>query len=61
MILKLPWLVHPVDVPGLPHRATMTCGGVTGHASDCERLTCMDVVHENCTPTSVHPVRWTVR
>lgn len=41
----------------LRHSATMTCGGITGHARECIRPICRDIIHENCTPDMIHYTR----
>lgn len=39
----------------LPHHmSTMTCGGVTGHATGCDRATCERIIHQNCGVGDVH-------
>jgi hypothetical protein len=57
MLIKTPYLAEPVNVPSLHHRSNYTCGGVTGHAQDCERSECMQIVHDRCSPDSVHPIK----
>lgn len=41
----------------LYHVANYTCGGVTGHARECIRSICREVVHENCTHDMIHTTR----
>lgn len=36
------------------HGANYTCGGVTGHAQDCDRVTCETIIHQGCNVQSVH-------
>lgn len=54
MRIKLPFLAETVVIPGLPHISNFTCGGVTGHASDCMRSECYTIKHDHCTPETTH-------
>lgn len=42
------------DTIQMRHSANYICGGVTGHATHCDRTVCRRILHSNCTSNTVH-------